>query len=99
MEAVKSKQNKQYFVIPKNPKKSQNNPEKIPSQPIPAQKPQFLDSSRPDPDRSQNVHPAGLWEILLRFYVLLCSMGVHICSLKCNHLMGMLKFLFSFTNG
>jgi hypothetical protein len=63
MKATKSKEKKktlQSRKIPKNPKKipkkSRKNP--IPTDPVP--KPRFLDSSRPNPDRSQNVHPAGL---------------------------------------
>jgi hypothetical protein len=40
----------------KIPKQSRENP--IQTDPVP--NPRFLDSSRPNPERSQNVHPAGL---------------------------------------
>jgi hypothetical protein len=53
---IKRKKIKQYFIIPNNPE----NPETIPRKSHPVPKPRFLDSSRPDPDRSQTVHPAGL---------------------------------------
>jgi hypothetical protein len=59
MKAAKSKEKNNNLKS----RKILKNPETIPRKSHPdlsVPKPRFLDSSRPDPDQSQNVHPAGL---------------------------------------